>query len=123
MKRRSFITLLGGAAAASTWPLAVRAQQQSAKIARIGYLTFGTAAAAAPRVEAMRAGLRENAAPNATVGNKRISVLAIRRVSMASARSICPFRMQDDADAVGTRFRNPCLTLAAEHSTCPMGHS
>ena len=59
MKRRSFITLLGGAAAASTWPLAVRAQQQSAKIARIGYLTFGTAAAAAPRVEAMRAGLRE----------------------------------------------------------------
>ena len=58
MKRRSFITLLGGAAAASTWPLAVRAQQQSAKIARIGYLTFGTAAAAAPRVEAMRAGLR-----------------------------------------------------------------
>src|SRR5437764_13893411 len=59
VKRRSFITLLGGAAAASTWPLAVRAQQQSAKIARIGYLTFGTAAAAAPRVEAMRAGLRE----------------------------------------------------------------
>src|SRR5437764_1752197 len=58
VKRRSFITLLGGAAAASTWPLAVRAQQQSAKIARIGYLTFGTAAAAAPRVEAMRAGLR-----------------------------------------------------------------
>ena len=35
------------------------AQQQSAKIARIGYLTFGTGAAAAPRVEAMRAGLRE----------------------------------------------------------------
>ena len=59
MKRRSFITLLGGAAATSTWPLAVRAQQQSAKIARIGYWTFGTAAAAALRVEAMRAGLRE----------------------------------------------------------------
>jgi len=54
--RRALITMLGGAAA---WPLAARAQQQSAKIARIGYLTFGTAAAAAPRVEAMRAGLRE----------------------------------------------------------------
>jgi putative tryptophan/tyrosine transport system substrate-binding protein len=52
--RRDFITLLGGAAFG--WPLAARAQQQSAKIARIGYLTFGTAAAAAPRVDAMRAG-------------------------------------------------------------------
>src|SRR5262245_56693673 len=56
MRRREFITLLGGTLA---WPLAARAQQQPAKIARIGYLTFGTAAAAAPRVEAMRAGLRE----------------------------------------------------------------
>ena len=56
MKRREFIALLGGAAA---WPRCARAQQQSAKIARIGYLTFGTAAAAAPRVEAMRTGLRE----------------------------------------------------------------
>ena len=57
IRRRELITLLGGVAVA--WPLASRAQQQSAKIARIGYLTFGTGAAAAPRVEAMRAGLRE----------------------------------------------------------------
>ena len=57
MRRRKFIALLGSSAVA--WPLAARAQQQSAKTARIGYLTFGTAAAAAPRVEAMRAGLRE----------------------------------------------------------------
>jgi putative tryptophan/tyrosine transport system substrate-binding protein len=56
VKRREFITLLGGAAAA--WPLVARAQQP-AKIARIGYLGFGTAAGDAPRVEAMRTGLRE----------------------------------------------------------------
>jgi putative ABC transport system substrate-binding protein len=56
VRRRDFITLLGGAAA---WPLAARAQQQPAKIARIGYLGFGTAAASAPRVEALRVGLRE----------------------------------------------------------------
>ena len=56
MRRREFITLLGGAAAA--WPLAARAQQQ-AKVARIGYLGLGPASATLSRVEALRAGLRD----------------------------------------------------------------
>ena len=56
MKRRDFMAIVGGAAA--TWPFAANAQQQ-VRVARIGYLSFGTAAAAASRVEALRAGLRD----------------------------------------------------------------
>src|SRR5438128_512630 len=56
LRRREFIALLSGMAA---WPLAARAQQQPAKIARIGYLGFATAAGDAPRVEALRTGLRD----------------------------------------------------------------
>ena len=56
MRRRDFITLLGGVALAR--PLAVRAQQ-SARIPRIGSLGLGPTSAAACFVEALRAGLRE----------------------------------------------------------------
>jgi ABC-type uncharacterized transport system substrate-binding protein len=58
MKRREFITLFGGAAAA--WPLVARAQQ-AAKLRRIGILMNGTADAEAPQsyVAALLQGLRE----------------------------------------------------------------
>jgi putative ABC transport system substrate-binding protein len=55
MRRREFISLLGGA---SAWPLSVHAQQ-TAKVARIGHLDLGPASARASRVEALRAGLRD----------------------------------------------------------------
>lgn len=56
MRRREFITVLGGAAAA--WPLAARPQQPG-KMARIGFLGSATAAGSAKSVEALRAGLRD----------------------------------------------------------------
>jgi putative tryptophan/tyrosine transport system substrate-binding protein len=55
MKRREFITLLGGAAA---WPLAARAQQPG-KVFRIGFVGLTAAESLPKRVEAFRAGLRE----------------------------------------------------------------
>jgi putative ABC transport system substrate-binding protein len=54
MKRRQFITLLGGSAA--IWPLASRAQEP-ARIAKVGVLHPGKAANVSMRIAAIREGL------------------------------------------------------------------
>ena len=54
LRRREFITLLGGVAVA--WPFAARAQQP--KIPRVGFLYPGPSTAAAARINAFLGGLR-----------------------------------------------------------------
>jgi putative ABC transport system substrate-binding protein len=56
VRRRDFITVLGGAAA---WPLAARAQQPPGRVPRIGFLGMATASGHASRLEGFRLGLRE----------------------------------------------------------------
>ena len=69
MRRRAFITLLGGAAA---WPLAARAQEPAVPV--IGFLDLRSPEALTDRLRGFRQGLRESGyveGDNVTVNPRR----------------------------------------------------
>jgi hypothetical protein len=109
MKRREFIALLGGAAAA--WPLAARAQQ-ARKVLRIGVLLAGTPTSFAPRVQAFFGGVAgprlcrgENRRHRVEMGTGlgRSAAGSRRRVGETQGRYHCYCR---DASREGTRERD-----------------
>ena len=57
MRRREFITLLGGAGAAAAWPLVARAQQPRMPV--IGFLHSATPDGYAPMLAALHSGLKD----------------------------------------------------------------
>jgi putative ABC transport system substrate-binding protein len=57
VRRREFITLLGGAAV--MWPLAARAQQQPTQIPKVGWIFPGASAGPPTELAGFKEGLRE----------------------------------------------------------------
>src|SRR6516164_4281870 len=105
MRRREFITLLGGAAA---WPIAALAQQ-APEVPRVGFVYAGSKAAAAVRIEAILSGLRVSGyAPPAQVE-------IVARTAEGDPAQIAPLVAEVIAKNVNVFIVNGPVVLQAAH--------
>jgi putative ABC transport system substrate-binding protein len=104
MKRREFITLLGGAATA--WPHAARAQQPAMPV--IGYLSSGSPQSFATRLAAFRRGLEETGyreSQNVTIEYRWAEGKDDRLPAMAATATI-PIVFETGVDPVAAGVRD-----------------
>ena len=114
MKRREFITLLGGAAAA--WPLAARAQQPAMPV--IGFLSSISAADRPHHTEAFRQGLNETGYVEGQQRHDRIPLRGQSNGSAAAAGGRPVARKVAVIAAVGGN--NTALVAKTVTSTIPI---
>src|SRR5262249_9498611 len=107
VKRREFVTLLGGAAA---WPLTARAQQAS-KIAKVGVLYPGTAATLSSRLAGLREGLQ------AAGYREPDNIELVARAANGDPKRIAPLAMELAERKVDVMLPvSPAAVHAAHHA-------
>ena len=116
MRRREFITLLGGAAAG--WPLAASAQRPNSRTAHIAYLGVSSPSALDPRnIEQFKQGLAENG----LVEDRDVTVDYLwAEGSPERLRELAVQLAQRDLDVIVTAGPQPVRALLATQTKTPI---